>query len=67
MSSAALLDDGERQIRQRLKDDFEHYAARALKIRTKNGDIDALVLNRAQSYLHVCLEAQRKETGKVRV
>jgi hypothetical protein len=33
------MDDKERAIRQRLKDDFEHYAAKCLKIRTKAGAI----------------------------
>jgi hypothetical protein len=53
-------------VRQKLKDDFPHYAARCLKIRTKAGKIDPLVLNRAQIHIHERLEAQRAETGKVR-
>jgi len=56
----------ERAIRQRLKDDFRHYASRCLKIRTKAGAVEPLELNRAQKYLHERLEAQRKETGRVR-
>lgn len=54
-------------IRQRLKDDFEHYAPRCLRIRTKSGAIEPLKLNRAQLYLHGIAEKQRKETGKVRI
>lgn len=61
-----LLSDHERAIRQRLKDDFEHYAARCLKIRTKAGAIEPLVLNAAQRHLHERLEAQRVRTGRVR-
>jgi hypothetical protein len=57
----------ELEIRQRLKDDFPHYASRCLKIRTKNGAIEPLVLNKAQLYLHSIAEQQRKETGKVRI
>lgn len=56
----------ERDIRIRLRDDFEHYAKKCLKIRTKAGDIQPLAMNHAQRYLHERLEAQRAETGKVR-
>lgn len=53
-------------VRQKLKDDFEHYAAKCLKIRTKAGAIEPLVLNQAQRYLHSRLEAQRASRGRVR-
>jgi hypothetical protein len=53
-------------IRQRLKDDFLHYAARCLKIRSKSGALAPLALNRAQLFLHERLEQQRQEIGKVR-
>lgn len=56
----------ERAIRLRLKSDFEHYAAKALRIRAKTGKIQPLSLNQAQRYLHQRLEAQRARTGKVR-
>lgn len=54
------------EIRQKLKDDFGHYASRCLKIRTKNGGIEPFTLNKAQSYLHDRLQRQQKETGRVR-
>lgn len=60
------MDARERAVRQRLKDDFQHYAARCMKIRTKSGAVEPLVLNQAQRYLHERLEQQRAETGKVR-
>jgi hypothetical protein len=60
------LTDKERSIRQKLKSDFQHYAAKCLKIRTKAGDIAPLELNQAQLYLHGRLEAQKQRTGKVR-
>jgi len=53
-------------IRQRLKDDFEFYARNCLKMRQKSGAIQPFQLNKAQQYVHSCLEQQRKETGKVR-
>lgn len=53
-------------IRQKLKDDFEHYAAKCLKIRTKGGSIVPLILNEAQQYIHDRVEEQRERTGKVR-
>jgi hypothetical protein len=60
------MEDKERAIRQRLKDDFEHYALKCLKIRTKSGAIEPLILNRAQKYLHQRLEQQLRRAGKVR-
>lgn len=56
----------EKEIRQRLKDDFLHYASRCLKIRTKAGKVDSFVLNEAQRYIHARVEEQRAKTGKVR-
>jgi hypothetical protein len=46
--------------------DFELYARHCLKIRTKAGGIEPLLLNRSQRYLHERLEKQRKDKGKVR-
>lgn len=60
------LNDRERAIRQRLKDDFPHYAAKCLKIRAKDGSIIPFDLNEAQRYLHGRLEDQQKRIGKVR-
>lgn len=60
------LSDHDRAIKQRLKDDFTHYAPRALKIRTKQGAIEPLSLNRAQLHIHERLEHQLATKGKVR-
>jgi hypothetical protein len=60
------LSDRERVIRQRLKDDFPHFAAKCLKIRTKSGSVEPLVLNQAQGYIHQKLEEQRAKLGRVR-
>lgn len=46
--------------------DFQFFAEHFFKIRTKNGMVTPFVLNRAQIYIHNRLEAQLKETGKVR-
>ena len=56
----------ELELRQKLKDDFEHYSSRVLKIRTKSGKVNPFTLNKAQQYIHACLEQQKKKTGKVR-
>lgn len=56
----------ELQVRQRLKDDFPHFAAKCMKIRAKDGQIVPFVLNTAQQYVHERLERQLRETGKVR-
>lgn len=60
------LTDRERTVRRRLRDDYPHYSAKALKIRAKDGSISPFLLNQAQLYLHGRLEAQREATGKVR-
>lgn len=62
------LSDREKAIRQRLKDDFVHYAIRCLRIRPKDprGGNVPLVLNQAQQYLHKRLNDQMAQTGKVR-
>lgn len=61
-----MMDDKERAIRQRLKDDFLHYAPKCLKIRTKAGDVVPFELNAAQKHIHCCIEEQLAKTGKVR-
>lgn len=61
------LSSEELAIRQRLKDDFPHYANRCLRIRTKSGTIEPLLLNKAQLYLHERIEDQRQRTGRVRI
>jgi len=54
-------------IRRRLRDDFKHYAEKCLKIRTKKGDIEPLLLNHAQECIHNAAEKQLAETGKIRI
>jgi hypothetical protein len=56
----------EKEIRQRLKDDFLHYAAKCLRIRAKTAKVVPLELNAAQIYIHQRVEEQRARTGKVR-
>jgi hypothetical protein len=56
----------ELDLRRRLRDEFTFYAPRCLFIRTKEGTVAPLRLNRAQTYIHRRLEAQRFSTGKVR-
>lgn len=56
----------EKAIRQKLKDDFIHYAAKCLVIRPKKGAVSPFTLNRVQRYLHEKLEQQKGQTGKVR-
>lgn len=60
------LSERERSIRQRLKDQFNHYAPKCLKVKTKTGGIEGFTLNDVQLHLHERLEAQRQRTGKVR-
>jgi hypothetical protein len=60
------MNDDEKSIRLRLKNDFVHYAKKCLKIRTKQGTIEPLILNTAQKHIHSRLEEQKAKTGKVR-
>lgn len=60
------MDLNEKAIRQKLKDNFIHYAVKCLKIRSKSGSIEPFSLNRAQLYIHQQLEMQKGQTGKVR-
>lgn len=60
------MDQREKEIRRRLRDDFPHYARKCLKIRTKGGGEAPLTLNQAQTYVHDRIEAQLRDTGKVR-
>jgi len=53
-------------IRQKLKDNFVHYAIKCLSIRSKLGVIKPFELNAAQKYIHNQLEMQKGQTGKVR-
>jgi len=61
------MKSSEREIRQRLKDYFVHYASKCLKIRTKDGKVKPFLLNESQLYIHNLVEKQKKATGKVRV
>jgi hypothetical protein len=56
----------EKEIRQKLKDNFEHYAKKCLKIRTKEGEVKPFEINFAQMFVHEKLEDQLRRTGKVR-
>ena len=53
-------------IRQKLKDDYQHYSSKCLKIRSKSGEIKSFEMNKAQKYVHEMVERQRGTTGKIR-
>lgn len=56
----------ELEIRRKLKYDFEHYAEKCLRIKSKSGRTEPFILNKAQKYIHQKLESQKHQTGKVR-
>jgi hypothetical protein len=56
----------ELRIRRRLRENFEAYAERCLKIRAKSGSVQKFEFNRAQRFIHARLEDQLRRTGKVR-
>lgn len=65
------MTDEELSIRQRLKDDLEHYAKKCLKIRTKavngaTGSIQPFRLNSTQRLVESRLNEMMKKKGRVR-
>jgi len=52
--------------RRRLRDDFDFYARKCLKIRNKDSKIVPFKLNPAQEILHEVVERQLRTTGRVR-
>ena len=60
------MDDDERRLFESLKNNFKHYAEKCLRIRSKAGAIEPLILKRAQLFIHDTVEAQLRDTGKVR-
>lgn len=55
------------RFRRDLLEDFELYARVCLKIRTKKGTIEPLVLNKAQLEMLRIVNQQFEETGRIRV
>jgi hypothetical protein len=67
MTEEEVLSPEQRAKRKRLRDDFEYYAKHCVKIRTKQGKIAPLVLNRVQKrFLQVVMD-QWERTGRVRM
>jgi hypothetical protein len=63
---SAQLKQSTLQALAQLRTDFELYAQVALKVRTKEGQLAPLIMNKAQRYIHAKLEEQRAKTGRVR-
>lgn len=66
MTEEELL-EARKARRKRLRDDFEYYAKHCVKIRTKQGKIAPLVLNRVQRRFLKQVLDQWERTGKVRM
>jgi hypothetical protein len=64
-SSSRAADLRDAQLAGELKRDLERFAA-ALTIRPKRGALAPLILNHAQQFIHRRLDAQERETGRVR-
>jgi hypothetical protein len=54
------------ETRKRLRDDFDFYCRNCVKIRTKDGTIAPLILNRVQKRFADRIIDQQQSTGKVR-
>ncbi len=57
----------EKVLRTKCKNDFPHYAAKTLKIRTKKDGVQPLILNDAQMYIHEQAERMLAEYGHIRI
>lgn len=55
------------KLAEKLKHDFALYSRKLLRIVNKQGKIVPFTLNKGQMLVHEEIEAQRRETGKVRV
>jgi hypothetical protein len=60
------LTDAQKAARKKLFEDFEFYAAKCVKIRTKKGKITPLILNRVQKRFLGRILDQWQRTGRVR-
>src|SRR5690349_8108259 len=56
-----------RKVRKRLLEDFQYYAGKALKIRTKDGQIVPFAFNEAQRRLNAIMKAQLANEGLIRI
>ena len=63
----AELTPAAKEVRRRLKTDFRYYAAKSLKIRTKESEIKPLKLNHAQELLQQAVEEELASKGYVRI
>ena len=61
------MDKKLKAVRKKLFEDFDFYAKSALKIRTKDGDIQPLNLKPAQRILQDAVDKQLATEGKVRI
>jgi hypothetical protein len=61
------LTEAQIATRKRLRDDFEYYAKHCCKIRTKQGKISPLILNRVQQRFLKQVLDQWERTGRVRM
>lgn len=50
-----------------IKDDFPLFCRTCLKIRTKDGSVEPLILNKSQLYFYERVKEQLKKSGKVRL
>ena len=60
-----ILAEGEHAAR--LRNDLEYFAQYCLKLRPKSGPLESFVFNAAQRKLHEIIDAQKANTGRVRV
>jgi len=61
------MNERERLLRKKCRDDFPYYAEKTLKIRTKKKGLLPFILNEAQTYVHDEAEKMLKERGYIRI
>lgn len=65
-SSNSKMSLREVALRLSLKNNFDHYSSKCLKIRSKEGKIIPFKMNTAQRYIHQKLEDQHERIGYIR-
>lgn len=66
LAGPVQMDEEQRGIRQRYKDERAWFAERCLKIRSKSGELVPLIFNGVQQYVDQKLDEQARDLGKVR-
>jgi hypothetical protein len=63
----SLTEQARLKVHARLVNDMPYFCEQVLKIKSKEGELVPFKFNKAQQYLHECIEQQRQDLGLVRI